>query len=40
VEEHHGWAFLSFGKLPERGISVQHEGGLWKLNQIYDEELP
>jgi hypothetical protein len=39
LEEHHGWAYLRFGKLPERRISVQREGHLWKLSQIYDEEL-
>jgi hypothetical protein len=39
LEEHHGFAFLSFGKLPERRISVQREGHVWKLSQIYDEEL-
>lgn len=39
LEEHHGWVFLSFGKLPERRISVQREGHVWKMSQIYDEEL-
>jgi hypothetical protein len=39
LEEHHGFAYLSFGKLPERRISVQREGHVWKLSQIYDEEL-
>jgi hypothetical protein len=39
LEEHHGFAFLSFGKLPERKISVQREGHVWKMSQIYDEEL-
>ena len=40
LEEHHGFAFLSFGTLPERRISVQREGHVWKMTQIYDEELP
>jgi hypothetical protein len=40
LEEHHGFAFLGFGTLPERKISVQREGRVWKLSQIYDEELP
>lgn len=40
LEEHHGFAFLSFGTLPERSISVQREGHVWKLTQILDEELP
>ena len=40
LEEHHGFAFLSFGRMPERRTSVQREGHVWKLSQIYDEELP
>jgi hypothetical protein len=40
LEEHHGWVFLSFGGLPERRISVQREGHVWKMSQIYDQELP
>ncbi len=40
LEEHHGIAFLSFGALPERQISVVREGHTWKLNTIYDQELP
>jgi hypothetical protein len=40
LEEHHGWAFLSFGTLPERRISVQRERHVWKMSQILDEELP
>jgi hypothetical protein len=40
LEEHHGFAFLSFHTMPERRISVQREGHVWKLSQILDEELP
>jgi hypothetical protein len=40
LEEHHGFAFLSFGALPERKISVLREKRIWKLDQIYDQELP
>jgi len=40
LEEHHGFAFLSFGALPEREISVVRERRTWKLNTIYDQELP
>lgn len=41
LEQHHGFAFLSFGTvLPERRISVEREGHVWKMSQIFDEELP
>lgn len=40
LKEHHGFALLSFGTLPEREISVLREGRVWKLSQIYDVELP
>jgi hypothetical protein len=40
LEEHKGFAFLRFGKLPERKISVQRERHTWKMSQIFDEELP
>jgi hypothetical protein len=40
LEEHHGFAFLSFGKLAERKISVQRERHVWRMTQIYDEEMP
>ncbi len=40
LEEHHGFAFMRFGKLPERKISVQREGGAWKMSQVYDQEMP
>lgn len=40
LEEHHGFAFLRFGALSERKISVQRERHTWKMSQMYDEELP
>jgi len=38
--EHHGVAFLRFGALPEREISIAREGHIWKMDTIYDQELP
>jgi hypothetical protein len=38
--EHHGVAFLRFGALAEREISVAREGRTWKMDTIYDQELP
>ncbi len=38
--EHHGYALLSFGTLPEREILVIREGHTWKIGGIYDGELP
>ena len=38
--EHHGFALLSFGTLPEREILVAREGHIWKMNGLYDSELP
>jgi hypothetical protein len=40
LQEHHGFAVLHFGTLPERRISVERERHTWKMSQIYDEELP
>lgn len=38
--EHHGVALLSFGSLPERKIPIGREGRTWKMEGIYDAELP
>lgn len=40
VQDYNAFAFLSFGPLAERRISLSREGPVWKLSQIYDEELP
>lgn len=40
LQEHQGIALLRFGALAEREISVGREGHTWKLNEIYDQELP
>ena len=40
LEEHHGVAILSFGKLAERDISVIREGRAWKIAGLLDKELP
>lgn len=40
LEEHHGLAVLSFGKLPERQIRVTKEGHVWKVDALLDSELP
>lgn len=37
--EHHGFAFLSFGALPERKIGVAREGHTWKIDGTIDSEL-
>lgn len=36
----HGFAILSFGKMPEREISVYREGDTWKVQALLDNELP
>jgi len=40
LQEHHGWAILAFGTLPEREISVTREGHVWKMAQLLDGALP
>lgn len=40
LEEHHGLAVLSFGKMPEREIQVIREGRTWKIQSLLDRELP
>lgn len=45
MQEHKGFALLRFGKLPERQIAVGreplgHGRYTWKMNTIYDDELP
>jgi hypothetical protein len=40
LEEHHGLVVLSFGKLPERQIRVAREGHLWKVQSLFDSDLP
>jgi hypothetical protein len=37
--EHHGFALLSFGSLPEREIVVDREGHTWKIDGLIDSEL-
>ncbi|MGC2374843.1 MAG: hypothetical protein WA484_13300 [Solirubrobacteraceae bacterium] len=39
LEEHHGLAVLSFGRLPERDIFVTREGHTWKVAGVLDGEL-
>lgn len=38
--QHHGLALLSFGKLPERQISIRRERHTWKIETILDSSLP
>lgn len=38
--EHHGYAILHFGTLPERQIDVSREGHTWKIGQVLDSEVP
>ena len=41
VFERHGLLFLSFGpQLPEREITVMHEGSTWRMEAMSDSELP
>jgi hypothetical protein len=40
LKEHHGVAILRFGALAEREISIAREGHTWKMDTIYDQELP
>jgi hypothetical protein len=37
---HRGLAVLSFGSLPERQISVAREGHNWRVEALFDSELP
>jgi hypothetical protein len=37
--EHHGFALLSFGSLPERQIVIDREGHTWKIDGLTDSEL-
>lgn len=37
--EHHGFALLSFGSLPEREIVIDREGHTWKVDGLIDSEL-
>lgn len=38
--EHHGYALLRFGPLPERQIGVAREGHTWRIAALFDSELP
>jgi hypothetical protein len=38
--QHHGLAVLSFGKLPERQISIRRERHTWKIETLLDSSLP
>lgn len=38
--ERHGIAVLAFGSMPERRISVKREGRTWRVETLYDSELP
>jgi hypothetical protein len=40
VKGHDGIAILEFGTMPERRISVEREGHIWKLATLIDSELP
>jgi hypothetical protein len=40
LNQHHGLAVLSFGRMPERQISVAREGHTWKIEALLDSELP
>jgi hypothetical protein len=40
ISERHGLALLDFGPLPEREMSVQREGRVWRLTTVIDQELP
>lgn len=40
LQQHHGIAILTFGKLPMRKIAVQREGPVWKVENLLDSELP
>jgi hypothetical protein len=40
VSGNHGFALLSFGKMPERDITVRREHHRWKIGMLLDEELP
>jgi hypothetical protein len=39
LEERQGLVLLSFGRLPERTISVKQEGRKWKMSALLDVEL-
>lgn len=38
--QHHGFAILSFGTMPEREITVRREKRTWKVEALLDGELP
>ena len=40
LEEHHGFAVLSFGGMPQREIPVRLERHAWKIESMLDNELP
>jgi hypothetical protein len=40
LDRRHGFAILSFGKLPERKISIREQRHTWKINAPLDDELP
>ncbi len=40
VDQRHGLVVLNFGALPERQISVEREGRIWRINTLLDSELP
>jgi hypothetical protein len=40
VRGDHGFALLSFGRTPERDITVRRDHHRWKIGMLLDEELP
>lgn len=40
LQEHHGFAVLTFGKMPERRIPVAREGRVWRVEALLDSPLP
>lgn len=40
IDERHARVMLTFGKMPEREMSVTREGRNWKIETLLDNELP
>jgi hypothetical protein len=40
LDKRHGFAILSFGRLPERKISIREQRHTWKIDAPLDDELP
>lgn len=40
LREHHGLAVLSFGRLPERQVTIRRERHVWRMSTLLDSELP